>query len=89
MVVIRVVVEVIVVVVVVVEVVAIVLVVVIIVIIVIVIVVVVPSKFVRAERAVCSMVSIAGQQPGFHLFNIAILIVLDLKVKVASTPLEF
>ena len=28
-----------------------------------------PSKFVRAERAVCSMVSIAGQQPGFHLFN--------------------
>ena len=28
-----------------------------------------PSKFVRAERAVCSMASIAGQQPGFHLFN--------------------
>ena len=28
-----------------------------------------PSKFVCAERAVCSMAFIAGQQPGFHLFN--------------------
>ena len=48
-----------------------------------------PSKFVRAERRLFDGVYCRAATGIPFIFLIAILIVLELKVKVASTPLEF